>query len=151
MTTRGFQYAYQIDGKNAVPVIRDWPLAAHQDVDVGEALTVDSSGYGTVVGTATAEVLGIAMEDTGGAVATAGTKYKIAIATREQVWRCSMDASTTAFVVGYTKTVQFADSNTIDADGSTAGPMVLIDASTLDDDGNVIGYVAFNDTTFGNA
>ena len=148
MASNGFEFAYMIDGKSCAPVIRDWALAGHQDVNVGDALTVDSSGYGTVVGTATAEVLGICMEDTGGTV-TAGDKYKIAIAQRNQVWRCSMDATSTAFVVGYTKTIQFADQNTIDADGSTSGPMVLVDTDT-DDDGNVLGYVVFNDTTFGN-
>ena len=149
MATRGFEFGWMIDGSNASPVIRDWPLAAVQDVNIGDALTVDSSGYGTAVGTATTEVLGIAMEDTGGAVATAGTNYKVAIAVREQVWKCSMDAATTSSKVG-SKVQQFADANTIDANGVTDGAMTIVDVASLDDDGNVLAYVVFNDTTFGN-
>ena len=147
MTTRGFEFAYMLDGSNATPVIRDFPIG-NIDANPGDALTIDSNGYGTAVGTATTEVLGILMEDTGG-TNTAPTARKVALAAREQVWRCSTDASSSAFVVGYTKTVQFVDGNTIDADGSTSGAMIWVDTGT-DEDSNVIGYVAFHDTTFGN-
>jgi len=136
-----------LDGSHATPVIRDWAIGTI-DANPGDALTIDSGGYGTAVGTATAEVFGILMEDTAGTV-TSYAKKKVAIVTRNQVWRCSMDADSTSFVVGYTKSIQFTDGNTIDADGSTSGPMVLVDTDT-DDDGYVLGYVAFNDTTFGN-
>ncbi len=148
MATRGFEFAYMIDGSNAVPYIRDWPLAAISG-KVGDALTINSSGQGALAGTTTIEVLGILMEDTNG-TCTAGDEYKIAIATRNQVWRCSMDAASTAFKRGYTKTIQFKDQNTIDADGSTSGAMCLFDTDT-DDDGYVLAYVVFPDTTFGNA
>lgn len=147
MASRGFEYAYNISGIQGGPVIRDWPIGTI-DANIGDALTIDSGGYGTAVGTATTEVLGILMEDTAGTVSSFGS-FKVALATREQVWKCSMDASTTAFVEGYTKTVQFVDGNTIDADGSESGAMILVDSST-DDDGNVLAYVVFKDTTFGN-
>jgi len=151
MATRGFEFAYMIDGTNASPVIMDWPLAAHQDVNPGDALTIDSAGRGTVVGTATTEVFAVAQEDTGGAVATAGTNYKVAIVTRNQVWRCSMDASSTAVKIGYEKALQFADANTIDADGTTSGAMTPFEVTDTDDEANIKAYVVFNDTTFGNA
>lgn len=150
MATRGFEFAYMLDGSNATPVIRDWGLAAVQDVNIGDALTITSAGYGTAVSSTTTEVLGIAMEDTGGAVATAGDKYKIAIVTREQVWRCSMDATSSTAIVGFNKMGQFVDGNTIDADAWVTGGMILVDGSTKDDDGYVLGYVVFADTTFGN-
>lgn len=148
MSTRGFEWAYRLDGASGGPRIMDWPIGTI-DANIGDALTIDSGGYGTAVGTATTEVLGILMEDTAG-TNTSYTKRKVAIAEREHVWRCSMDASTTAFVVGYTKDIQFIDGNTIDADGEESGAMILVDASGLDDDGNVLAYVAFADTTFGN-
>jgi hypothetical protein len=52
--------------------------------------------------------------------------------------------------VGYTKTIDTVDANTVSATDSTGGAMVLVDTST-DDDGNVLAYVAFTDTSFGNA
>ncbi len=149
MATRGFEFAYMLDGSGATPVIRDWPIGTI-DANVGEVLTIDSGGYGTAVGTSTTEVLGVLMEDTGG-TNTGYTNRKVALATRNQVWRCSMDATTTTAVPGYTKTLQFVDGNTIDANGVSSGAMILVDASETDDEGNVIGYVVFHDTTFGNA
>lgn len=148
MATRGFEFAYMLDGSNATPVILDWPIGSI-DANIGDALTIDSSGYGTSVGTATTEVLGILMEDTGGTVTSAGEK-KIALASRNQVWRCSTDSSSCSFVKGYTKSVQFVDGNTIDANGSTSGAMIWVDTDT-DDESNVVGYVIFHDTTFGNS
>ena len=147
MATRGFEFAYMLNGANAGPVIRDWPVAATIGT-AGHALTVDSSGYGTAVGTATTEVLGILMETISG-TATAADKYKVAIVTRDQVWRCSMDATSCTAVVGYNKMGSFASASAIDADGWVDGSMILVDTDT-DEDGYVLGYVVFADTTFGN-
>jgi hypothetical protein len=97
-------------------------------------------------------VTGVIQEEFAAAAITAGTtKAKLAIITRNQVWRCSMDAASTTMVAGYDKTVDTTDCNTIDADDPTNGRMILVDASTLDDDGYVLAYVVFSDTTFGNA
>jgi hypothetical protein len=90
------------------------------------------------------------MENVAAAAITAGTtKAKMAILTRNQVWRCSMDGTTTSGVKGYTKAMDIVDCNTIDADNVDHGPCTLVDTGT-DDEGNVIGYVIFPDTTFGN-
>ena len=146
MASRGFEFAKALGG-NMTPVITDWPLAAGTYL-VGDLLTIDSSGYGTA-GTATmTEVLGICQE--AGTVTTAGTERKIAIVTRHQVWRCSMDASSTNAKRGYTKTIDIADYNTIDASDLTNGTMILYDTDT-DDESNVLAYVVFVDTTFGNS
>ncbi len=149
MATKGFEYAYDLGGAEATPVILDWPIAPYLAAAVGDALTITALGYGTAVGTATQEVLGILQE--AAVSATAAANYKIAVATRNQVWRCSMDAATTTAVVGNTKSLQFVDGNTIDTHFTAGtGSMGAVDLSRLDDDGYVLAYVNFLDTTFGN-
>ena len=151
MASRGFEFAYMLDGSNATPVIRDFILSTAAAHKVGDLMTVASDGDVTQVTGTTTEVIGVMQEAVAAAAITAGTtKAKMAIITRNQVWRCSMDAATTTGVVGYTKTLDTADANTIDADDITNGSMIPVDTSTLDDDGNVMGYVVFADTTFGN-
>lgn len=148
MATRGFEFAYDIQGAQATPKIMDWPIASYMTGYPGDALTITSDGYGTAVGTATKEVLGILQETVTSAAAAAN--YKVAIACREQVWRCSMDSTSTTAKVGYTKSVQFVDGNTIDTHFTAGtGSMILVDTGT-DDEGNVLAYVCFSDTTFGN-
>ncbi len=149
MATRGFEFAYDLGGAQATPRIMDWPIAPYMTGYPGDALTITSLGYGTAVGTATNEILGVLQETVESA--TSAVNHKIAIACRNQVWRCSMDAATTAAVVGYTKALQFVDGNTLDTH-YTAGTctMIAVDVSQLDDDGYVKAYVVFGDTTFGN-
>lgn len=152
MSTRGFEFAYMKDGSNATPVIKDFTLGAAAAHKVGDLMLIQSDGYADQVTGTTTEVTAVMMEAVAAADITAGTtKAKMAVITSEQVWRCSMDASTTALVVGYTKKVDTVDCNTLDADDGSNGNAILWDASTLDDDGNVIAYVVFADTTFGNA
>ena len=151
MTTRGFEFAYMLDGSGATPLIRDFklgePTIAHK---VGDLMTLESDGWLDVADAAEGEVLGVMQESVATVDITEGTTLaKVAIITRNQVWRCSMDSVSTAFVVGYTKTVDVVDQNTIDADGSS-GNAILVDTRT-GDDGTVIAYVVFSDTTFGNS
>ncbi len=152
MASRGFEFAYMLDGSNATPVIRDFVLAAAAAHKIGDLVNIDSSGYAVQVTGTTTEVLGVMQEAFTAAAVTAGTTQgKVAIITRGQVWRCSMDASTCATVItGYTKTLDTTDANTIDADDITNGRMCPVDTSELDDEGNVMAYVVFLDTTFGN-
>lgn len=150
MATRGFEFAYMLDGSNATPVIRDFTLGVAAAHLVGDLMLMASDGYIDAVTSTTAEVTCIMQEAFAAADVTAGTtKGKAAIITRNQVWKCSMDATSTAFVVGYTKTIDTADKNTISATDSSGGAMILVDTGT-DDDGNVLAYVVFADTTFGN-
>jgi len=140
-----------LDGSNATPVIRDFILSTATVHKVGDLMGMETTGYITAVTTATAEVTCVMQEAFTAAEVTASTtKGKAAIVNSQQVWRCSMDASTTALVVGYTKTVDTADANTLSATGSGGTGLILVDVSNLDDDGNVLAHVVFGDTTFGN-
>jgi hypothetical protein len=150
MASRGFEFAYMLDGTNATPVIRDFTLGAAAAHLIGDLMLIQSDGFADAVTGTTTEVTGVMQEALAAADITAGTtKGKMAIITRGQVWRCSMDATTTTAVKGYTKTQDTVDKNTIDADDITNGSMILVDTG-VDDDGNVLGYVVFADTTFGN-
>jgi len=152
MATRGFEFAYMLDGSGATPVIRDFYPGEVLAYKHGDAVTMESDGYLDLADNGNTNICGIMQESVAAADITAGTtKAKMAIATRNQVWRCSMDAATTALIVGYTKDADFVDHNTIDADGAGSGGMVIVDVSELDDDGNVLAYVVFKDTCFGNA
>ncbi len=151
MATKGFEFAYMLDGSNATPVIKDFTLGAAAAHAVGDLMLMQSDGYIDAVTGSTTEVTCVMQETLAAAAVTAGTtKGKAAIITRNQVWRCSMDATTTAAVVANTKTIDTVDANTIDADDVSNGAMILVDTGT-DDDGNVLAYVVFSDTSFGNA
>ena len=152
MATRGFEFAYMLDGSGATPVIRDFILGEASAHVHGDAMTMESDGYLDLADNGDAEICGIMQESVAAADVTAGTPVaKLAIVTRNQVWRCSMDAATTALIRGYTKDADLVDHNTIDADNAGSGGMTIVDVSELDEDGNVLAYVVFNDTTFGNA
>lgn len=152
MSSRGFEFAYMLDGSNATPVIRDFTLGVAAAHKVGDLMLMQSDGYVDQVTSTTTEVTGVMMEALAAAAITAGTtKGKVAIITRGQVWRCSSDETSITAVVGYTKAVDTVDANTVDGDSTTGGAMCVVDKSELDDDGNALAYVVFLDTTFGNA
>lgn len=151
MASRGFEFAGNLDGSNTPPLIRDLTLGVAAAHKVGDLVLMQSDGYVDQVTGTTTEVTGVIQEAVAAASITAGTtKAKVAIITSNQIWKCSMDASTTALVVGYTKKVDTVDCNTLDADDGSNGNAILYDASELDDEGNVLAYVVFADTTFGN-
>jgi len=141
-----------LDGSNATPVIRDFTLGLAAAHKVGDLMKVQTDGYIDQVTGTTTEVTCVMQEAFAAADITAGTtKGKAAIITRNQVWRCSTDATTAATaLIGTVKTWDTTDCNTIEASDVTNGAMIVVDTSELDDDGNVLGYVVFADTTFGN-
>lgn len=152
MATRGFEFAYMLDGSGATPLIRDFILSTAAAHKIGDLMVVESDGDVTQAAANATEVIGVMQEAVAAADITAGTtKAKMAILTRNQVWRCSADDTTMSAVVGYTKAVDIVDCNTIDADTTTGGAICVVDKSRLDDDSNVMAYVVFLDTTFGNA
>ncbi len=148
MTTRGFEFAYMLDGSNATPVIRDFTLGTSTSAKVGDVYLMKSDGY---IDEETADIdeITCVLQEANSSPTAGTTVVKAAIVTSNQVWRCSTDATTCAAVVGNTKTLDLADQNTIDADDVTNGSLIKVDADT-DDDGNVLLYVVFSDTTFGN-
>ena len=122
MASRGFEFAYNIDGTNSPPMTRDFTLgvaAAHLE---GDAMLVQSDGYVDAVTGTTTEVTGIMAEAKASGDVTAGTTLgKMYIVQSHQVWMCSMDAATTTAEIGYDKTIDTADKNTIDADDLSNG------------------------------
>ena len=147
MASRGFEFAYNLDGSNKTPLIIDLPVDGTGAYAIGDLVLLNSDGQCAGVTADAGEVTGVIMESR--ASGSDGDELKVAIITREQVWRCSMDDSSTSAVVGYTKTIDVADANTLDADDISNGSLCLVDSDT-DDDGNVLAYVNFLDTSFGN-
>lgn len=150
MATRGFEFAFDLNGAST-PMVKDFTAGESTAYKKGDLVTVQSDGYVDKLTTSIGEVTGVVEESVSSAACTASsTEIKVAIATPTQVWRCSMDASTaTTAIVGYTKTLDTNDANTIDAADITNGSLILFDKSKTDDDGNLIGYVMFSDCTFG--
>ncbi len=149
MASRGFEFAYMLDGGKGTPVSRDFILSTAAAHLRGDLMTIASDGDITAVTSTTTEVTCVMAEPVASADITAGTtKAKAYIITREQVWRCSMDGATATGKVGATKVSDTADKNTISATDVSGGAMILVNTSRLDEDGNVLAYVVFSNTTF---
>ena len=145
MATRGFEFAYMLDGSQGTPMIVDWPMAADTaGYKRGDALVCDSMGRADKAANGASAFFAICAEQDTTTVA-ADEELKVVIVTRGQVWRCSMDAASTAIKKVYDKTVDIVDENTVDADGSGSGALVLWDTG-LDDESNVLAYVSFDST-----
>lgn len=149
MATRGFEFAGNFGDKNGVPTIRDLPLDGTGAIKVGAALLMNSDGQLAAVTGSAKEITAIAMEARPALGAADGDVRKVAIVTPEQIWRVSMDASSTNAVIGYTKTLDLATAYAVDADDLTNGTLTLWNTDGVDDAGNVVAYVVFNSTTFG--
>lgn len=149
MASRGFEFAYMLDGGKGTPVSRDFTLGVAAAHLRGDLMVMKSDGYIDAVTGTTTEVTCIMAEPVAAADITAGTtKGKAYILTREQVWRCSTGATSMDAKVGYDKLVDTTDKNTIDAADKTNGAMILVNKSRLDEDGNVFAYVVFSNTSF---
>lgn len=148
MATRGFEFSGNINGQNSPPVIRDLPVDGTGAYAKGDLVLLNSDGQCAAVTNTAAELTGVIAEARSSG--SDGDELKVFIFTPTQIWKCSMDATSTAAVVGYTKTCDVADANTLDADDITNGSFILWDTGT-DDEGNVLAYVIPSDTTFGNA
>ncbi len=151
MASQGFEFAYMLDGGTETPVIRDFILGTAADHLIGDLMIVASDdGFVDAAANNATEVTCVVMEEVLTADVTAETTVaKCAVLQREQVWRCSMDAATTALYIGVTKDVDIVDKNTVDADGAGSGAMCLVDISELDTDGNILAELVFLTTTFG--
>ena len=148
MATRGFEFAYYIDGGTGKPVVRDWPVVADASGYLkGDLLVLTSSGLVDKAATSTDSVIMGVMQETDTGSVSASTEMKIAIVTRGQVWKCSADATAvTNWIKGYTRAGTIVDENTIDASGHTGGAMILIETGTIAGDTNLVYYVSFNAT-----
>lgn len=145
MASRGFEFAYMIDGSPGVPMVRDWEMAADASGYVkGDILFCDSLARADKAANNQTSFFAVCQETETGSV-SADDLLKVAILTRGQVWKCSMDATTTAIKKVYVKNADIVDENTVDADGAGSGGLILFDTGT-DDEGNVLAYVTFNIT-----
>jgi len=147
MASRGFEFAGSFDG--STPTIRDFPVDGTGAYAIGDLCLVNSDGQLARVTGSTTEVTAVIQEAR--ASGSDGDYLKAAVLTSQQIWRCSMDAATTAAKAFYDKTIDTVDHNTIDADDTTNGRMMLVDSSQLDDDGNVLALVTFRVCSVGNA
>lgn len=150
MATKGFEFAGALDRPGVTPTITDLPVNGTGAYAVGDLVLLNSSGQCAGVTANAGEVTAVIQEARAALGAADGDEVKVAIITKNQIWRCSMDASTTAAVIGYTKTCDVADANTLDADDISNGSLIYWGTDGLDKDGNVIALVMFADTTFGN-
>lgn len=151
MATAGFEFAYNLDGTNAPPVIRDFTLGVAAAHKKGDAMKIQADGYIDQVAGSIDEITCIMQETVAAADITAGTTTaKAAIVTSNQVWRCSSDAATAATALPWAiKTLDTVDANTIDADDVTNGSMMPVEWGDLDSAGNLIIYVCFVEPTVG--
>ena len=151
MASRGFEFVGNLDGTNTTPVVKTFTLGAAAAHAVGDLMLVQSDGYIDKVTGSTTEVTCIIAEAIAAADVTAGTTtIRAWVVTNTQIWRCSMDATSTTALPFYDKTIDTVDHNTIDADDLTNGRMMLVDTG-VDDDGNVMAYVTFRVPSTGNA
>ena len=149
MASRGFEFSGMLDGTNATPVIRNFPLGVAEAFHIGDLVllqaddgSVDHVGNGSV-----AQVTGVCMEEFAAAAIVADTTLcPIAIITRNQLWRASMDGVTT--VKKGVATLDCATPRKISASDVAGGSLILVDNSTLDDDGNTLAEVCFSNATF---
>ena len=151
MATQGFEWAYNLDGTNAPPVIRDFTLGVAAAHKKGDAMKIQADGFIDQVTNTIDEITCIMQEDVAQAAITAGTtRAKCAIVTSNQVWRCSSDAATAATALPFAiKTLDTVDANTIDADDVANGSMMPVAWAGLDSDGNLIIEVCFVEPTVG--
>ena len=148
MASRGFEFAFDLQ-KGCTPVIMDLLCGETTAYVKGDLVCLQTDGNVDKLTTSIGEITGVVAEGRAAGNVAGTTKVKVAIATPSQVWKCSMDASTaTSAIVGYTKTLDTNDANTIDAADITSGSLILLDKSELDNDGNILAYVTFSDVTF---
>lgn len=142
MATKGFEFAYSLDG--SIPTVMDLPVNGTGAYAKGDAV-VFSSGKLAAVTNTVATVSAIIQERR--ASGADGGLLRAAVVTPQHVWRCSADAATISASIG-DRTLDVVDANTLDADDATNGSLALIDTDT-DDAGNKLCYVTFTNTTFG--
>lgn len=142
--TMGFEFAYNLDGSNNTPTVRQLPMAGSTAFKRGD-LVVYSSGVLVKAAAGAAAFTGVMDEDVP-ATATAGDLYQVQILQPGQVWRCSSDAATQAGDLGV-KTVNIVDENTIDGTPATGSYLVLVEKGPVDSAGKAITYVSFQAST----
>lgn len=144
--TRGFEFAFNLDGSDNPPVARDFAWAGGAAYAVGDLFYFETTnGYATVC-PGTAGTFALVLAEPTLAADAAATKRKFYVIQPGQVWRCSGDAATTTPVVGNKTTVNL-DQNTMDSSGTAGGGITHIGtASAVDTNGMTVALVTFAGT-----
>lgn len=143
MATRGFEFAYSLDGSS--PVVRDLPVTGVGTYAIGDAC-VFASGKLAKIANTVATVSAVIQEARTSGVD--GGMLKAAIVTKQQVWRCTADDTTISGTYG-TQTMDVVDANTIDASDATNGSLAVLEFGLTDSEGNMVVHVNFRNTSFG--
>jgi len=141
--TRGFEFAYNLDGSNETPTVRDVAWAGSAAYAVGDLFYLESTdGYATVCAGTAGTFCFVLAEPTLAADA-AGTLRKFYVIQPGQVWRVSGDAATVSAKTG-NKAVVNLDENTYDSDQTSGGGLTLVGtAAGTDTGGKAVAYVTF--------
>lgn len=144
--TRGFEFAYNLNGSEEPPVVRDLAWSGGAAYKVGDLMYFNpTTGYATVC-PANAGTFGLVLAEATLATDAAATLRKFYVIMPGQVWRVSADASTISAKVG-NKNCRNADEHTYDADQTAGGQITLVAVgSELDANGNAVAYVTFAGT-----
>lgn len=149
MSTRGFEFAYMLGGEHSNLRALDWPVVADASgYKQGDLLVMTSSGKADKAATSTDGTVFAICAETDTSSISSSVNFKVTPISPHQVWKCSTDATAIATsVVGYTDTVTIVDHDTIDANGSAGGCMMIHESGT-DDEGNAVAYVSFHVTNW---
>jgi hypothetical protein len=144
--TRGFEFAFNLDGSDNPPVARDFAWAGGAAYKVGDLFYFEpTTGYATVC-PGTAGTFALVLAEPTLAADAAATLRKFYVIQPGQVWRVSGDAATTTPVVG-NKTCVNLDENTMDSDQTSGGGITHIGtASAVDTNGKTVALVTFAGT-----
>jgi hypothetical protein len=138
MTTNGFEFAFALDG--SVPTLRPMAVAGTGTFAAGDLLTISTVGKLTKAGNTVSTVAAVMQDqrDSG----DDGEFMKVAIITREQVWRASFDAATYSASIG-TRTQDIADARSLDANDAANGSLIVHHVEEGMSGPNPVGYVVF--------
>ena len=145
--TRGFEFAFNMDGSNNPPIARDFAWAGGAAYKVGDLFYFETTnGYASVC-PGTAGTFALVLAEPTLAADAAATLRKFYVIQPGQVWRCSGDATTTTAKVGNKGCINL-DENTMDSSETTGGSVTLIGtASAVDTDGKTVALVTFAAST----
>ena len=115
------EFYSNLDGNNAVPAVRYFPVAASQTLLVGDVVVISSNKV-TKAGAATGRVLGVMAQDS--ASASAGTLVAVYVARPTQLWRMTATADATSYVLG-SRTFDLNSSQLVDVADTTGGSIYI--------------------------
>jgi hypothetical protein len=129
-----FEFAYNLDGSNASPIIKKFPIAASQTLKIGDPVVIASNQV-TKGGNGFGRCLGVMAE----AVTTpaANTMVAVYVAQPGQVWRAKASADATTYVLG-SRAFDLDSNLKVNVADTTGGCMEIVELGATNTDVNVI-------------